>query len=715
MKRIFNFRIIPLILLGIILGICAVTYFERALIIACVVAVLILAVCAIFVKQMKKARGKLIATLLAFCFALGITALNFDAAERREVYEQGAVITARIDVLSESSPEGSIEIDDGEAVYLEDITINGIGYDGKAEAVFADKSMLDGCRVGDVIKFEGDVTPLIFDVSDSYSVADYTDGIYYHVYAYMPEDFEEVVFENLGNGATLSDKIKLRVKTVLFANVKSDTAGFLYAMTFGDKAELPTQIKDSFSYTGTAHIFAVSGLHVGIIAGAVVLLLRKMKLRSNTAVFVIVAAILLPFCALCEFSPSTVRATVMVLISLASKIFMARSDAMTNFAAAGSLLLIVNPFFLFDLGFLMSFSAVFGLITLSRPIKELLTKIKCPRALAGALSASISANIALMPIMLVYFGGQSLIFVIANLLVIPLISLIFPIYLACVFIVALMSFAGFLLSVAGAPFTLMIFVIQKLSTVDFLIIDFQIGKVFIILNFLFILAVSRFILIPDKAKKITAGITCAAFCIGLLSNLNLHFEGQTYLHFFKDGSGCQMMIIDDTVRGSYLVVNGDADYTAATLVRDVLREKHVGALDGVFVVGECGEEEVCDIMFYSNCSTLYSFSANNYLYSGYELKTIATGEDYMLGYYYRGLLEIILGEVNIKVLADGYSLAKADDEYDILVCYDSVGNLEEGRYAVCDDGYVKSLKNYMPSAFTIVIKDGKINTNGFGS
>lgn len=176
MKRVFNFRVIPLILLGIILGICAVTYLDGSLVIACVAGAVILLVCAICVKQMKRARGKLIAMLLAFCFAMGITSLSFDWAERNEIYMNNALITARIDVLSESSPDGEIEADGGQVeIYIEDIEIGGIKYKGKARAVFNDGSEIAGFRIGDVIEFRGDVTPLIFDTEDSYSVADYTD------------------------------------------------------------------------------------------------------------------------------------------------------------------------------------------------------------------------------------------------------------------------------------------------------------------------------------------------------------------------------------------------------------------------------------------------------------------------------------------------------------------------------------------------------------
>ena len=715
MKRLFNYRIIPLVLLGIILAICVVTYFDFAMRMACIAGALILLLCAIFIKQMKKARGKLIAVLLAFCIMTGITALDFKTIDDRQIYARDAVIEGRIDIASESNPEGVLESQGRTEIYLEDITVNGVEYSGRAQTVFIDGSLLYGLKVGDRIKFRGDVSPLTPDVDDTYSIADYTDGIYYYIYAACFDEGEDLLFECTGNDATVADKIKLKVKSVLYKNVKSETAGFLYAMTFGDKAQLTYEIKDSFSYTGTAHIFAVSGLHIGIIAGAAMLILRRLKIKNDIAVFCIISTLLLPFCALCEFSPSTVRATLMILISLVAKIAMMRSDAMTNFSAAGCILLVANPLFLFDLGFLMSFAAVFGLITLSKPLTRIFMKIKTPKPLANALGASLSVNMALMPVMLVYFGGQSLLFIIANLIVIPCISLIFPIYLFAVFLTAIVSFTGFLLTLAGAPFTVLIYIIKQIGGISFLSVDFDISRIFIAVNFVVMLVLSEYVFIPQKAKKITAGVLFAALCTGMVFNLNLRSADETYIFGFTDKSGCQLMIIDDKTRGSYLIVNGQTDYTAPGLVTDMMREKHISQIDGVFVVGDCDEESLSDIMYAAKSTCIYSFSLTDYMYSGYETDTVETGKDYMLGFYYKGLMEIIIDGIEIKVLADGYTLSQADNEYDILVCYDNVGMLDEGKYAVCQEGYVNSLQNYMSSTFTIRIKDDKIKANGFWS
>lgn len=709
MQRIFNFRLIPLILMGIILAVCCGVYLDTALILAVLAGALILLLCSVFVRQMKKARGKLIAVLLAFCIMLGVTELNFAAIEDRQIYLKNVEITGRIDIISESDKSGFVNAEGKVEIYLEDLTFAGVEYKGKAQTVILDGSLLEGYKIGDRIKFKGDVSPLKVDANDSYSVADYTDGIYYYIKADWDSTKDDFVFENKGNDATITDKIKLRIKSVLYNNIKSDTAGFLYAMTFGDKSGLDDETIDAFSYTGTAHIFAVSGLHIGMIAGAVLYLLKKFKIKNSLANFLVVGAVLIPFCAMCEFSPSTIRATIMVLVFLASRIFMMRSDALTNLSLAAVILLVVNPMYLFDLGFLMSFLAVLGLITLSKPIARCLKKLRCPSKLISPLSATFSANIALLPVMLVYFGGQSMLFVVANLIVVPVLSIIFPVYLIVAFLVAILPFMGFLLTAMGWIFTLLVEIVKGISKWNFLMINFKLNKVFIAINILIMLVLSKYIMIPKKAKQITSGVLLAAFCIGIIANLNIKTADTTFVYGFEDASECQIIIVDDTKNGTYLIINGQAGYDAPDITQEKIREYHITKIDGVVVVDTCEEEILKEIMYKSNCSELYSFSENDYLNIGYKVNTLLLDTDFMIGFYNRGTLEIIIGETKIKVLADGY--VNKDNEYDILVSYDLAGAGEKDKYIVCEEGFVNSLQNYISSTFTIKIKDAKIKAS----
>ncbi|MCX4363812.1 MAG: ComEC/Rec2 family competence protein, partial [Clostridia bacterium] len=145
-------------------------------------------------------------------------------------------------------------------VYLDSLKVDGREFDGIAETVFVDGSLLDGLKIGDTVKFKADISSTNLVVTDAYSVSKHINKIYYRVYCREKIGDVDRVFSKIGERIKIIERIKLKVKSVLYSNVGSDTAGFLYAMTFGDKSGLDETVKSNFASTGTAHVFAVSGL-----------------------------------------------------------------------------------------------------------------------------------------------------------------------------------------------------------------------------------------------------------------------------------------------------------------------------------------------------------------------------------------------------------------------------------------------------------------------
>lgn len=693
-----------MVLVGMLVAIWIVSYLHISLVIASFIGAIILLLCAIFIKKLAKARIKLIIVIISFCLMLGITILNYNVVENREVYSQDSIIQGRINILTESDTEGLIEGGYYKTIYLDDISVDGKEISGKAQAVFIDGRILDGYKVGDIIEFKGSISPKNLNIDDSYSVYSHTDGIYHYI-SVSGEENEDFYLRYLGNDTKVSDKIKLHIKSVLYENTRSDTAGFLYAMTFGDKSGLESGIKDSFSYTGTAHIFAVSGLHVGIIAGALIFLLKKMR-ANHLVQFFVVGIILSGFCVLCEFSPSTLRATIMVMVMLFANLIMLRSDVLSNLSLAGVVLLIINPIYMFDLGFIMSFLAVYGLLTMSRFIGYGLRKIKVPYKLAYMLGSTLAVNMALMPVLLCYFGGQSLLFIIANLIILPLMGIIFPIYLAGLVLASILPFLGIILTLACGPFTAMIMIIERISQWKFLIIDYEISKAFILINVVIMFVLSRYTFIPYRAKKIISRVLCVVFCLGLIPNINLIRLNATQLHFYEDGNLCQYIVIDDSKEGTYLVVNGQTSKDGAYVTKEKLKEYQIWRIDGLVVVGECDAELVEELMLTTNCYNLYSFGQDDYSELPYKTQTAVFQEEFAFSFLGRGTLEVIMGDTKMRVMAKGYTIK--DSDFDILVSYDIQEFADDNQYIICQEGYTNYLQNYMPSTFTIGIKNDKI-------
>lgn len=140
--------------------------------------------------------------------------------------------------------------------------------------------------------------------------------------------------------------------------MSGESAGLLRGILFGDKKAIEEDIYESFQKNGTAHILAVSGIHVSIIYAYVAGLFSN-KRSKKAGLFIILFLVF--YCALAEFSPSVIRAVSMIVIHLLGKLIHRRYDFPSAIAGSALLMLVVNPYSLFNIGFQMSYLAVLAL------------------------------------------------------------------------------------------------------------------------------------------------------------------------------------------------------------------------------------------------------------------------------------------------------------------------------------------------------------------
>ncbi len=196
-------------------------------------------------------------------------------------------------------------------------------------------------------------------------------------------------------------------------------AALLSGLLFGTRGDLPPEIAKDFRDAGVYHILAVSGSNVAFIALPTLGLARRLRFTRRGAA-VVTALVVVFYVYLTGASPSVVRAGVMAVVALGPGVFGRRGDSCTSLAAAGMLLLVANPLSLFDAGFQLSFGATLGILALYRPIRERLGRL--PAWLAAGLAVTVAAQLAVLPISLYYFNGISLVSLVANLAVIPLVG-----------------------------------------------------------------------------------------------------------------------------------------------------------------------------------------------------------------------------------------------------------------------------------------------------
>ncbi len=203
----------------------------------------------------------------------------------------------------------------------------------------------------------------------------------------------------------------------------------LSALTLGYKRDLDPETKRVFSSSGASHVLAVSGLHVGIIFLMVNFIFGFLKKQKyGRLLFVLLAVSLLWIYALVTgLSPSVMRAAAMFSIVLTGININRKANIYNSLAASAFFLLLINPNNLFDIGFQLSYSAVFGIVYLQPRLEKLIVvKNKIMRFFWLLLTVSIAAQISTFVITAYYFGQFPTYFWITNLFVIPAVTALIP-------------------------------------------------------------------------------------------------------------------------------------------------------------------------------------------------------------------------------------------------------------------------------------------------
>jgi len=199
------------------------------------------------------------------------------------------------------------------------------------------------------------------------------------------------------------------------------------AIFLGDKQDLPSTLRTSFSHAGMSHILAISGLHVGIIY----LLLDKLLaffhlfMHGKRIKYGVILGILIGYALLTGASPAVVRTVLIFSIVLLAKIFYLKYSILNLLAFSAILQLVYNPFVLWDIGFQLSYTAVLGIIllypTFMQYVKMLGRHIRIPYSW---IAVSMSAQLATAPLVYGYFGIFPTYFLLTNMLVVPLASVV---------------------------------------------------------------------------------------------------------------------------------------------------------------------------------------------------------------------------------------------------------------------------------------------------
>jgi len=246
------------------------------------------------------------------------------------------------------------------------------------------------------------------------------------------------------------------IKEALYLNLNEREAGFMNALLLGDKDGISGKTYDDLSRTGTAHVAAVSGMHVSFLVGFLCALFGRLA-----GSIISIPAILI-FILIAGATPSVMRAGIMLIIALIAPYFKRAPDQLTSLSLALFIITVLNPYSAADAGLILSFSAALGMILFSgRILSAVGTRLKSENKIVGAvcrfISASVSSTLSAMiftvPLTAIFFERISLISPIANVLGIWAISTAFSIGIVLAPLSAAFPNMGFLLCIVR-PFVI---------------------------------------------------------------------------------------------------------------------------------------------------------------------------------------------------------------------------------------------------------------------
>ncbi|MBQ7450195.1 DNA internalization-related competence protein ComEC/Rec2 [bacterium] len=414
--------------------------------------------------------------------------------------------------------------------------------------LFEPREVYSKIQIGDTLRLKGNLRlPQKAANPNEFGYKNYLQNMNTFSTMFIQKDNFEIVKKPQSIGWKFLQKVNIQRNAITEKHskiLKSPYLELLGGVVFGDDAITPTdELKESFRISGLLHLLAASGLNVGIIFGIWFFIgnLFKMNYRLN---IIIGSFLIILYTCMTGFSPSILRATLMIEFVLFGKLLDRKADSLALISFVCFLMLLYNPSWICHIGFQLSFLVTTGLILAMPVISEWCKKYnKFWQFLINSAAVPVIAQIWVLPVQMFYFNTFTMYSPLANILVLPFITIV--------------SFTGFISSIiAMFPFTpdilikicdmfLSPFLIITVKISDFIsslpnanLVTIQPNIVQILLYYGFVLLITKFFIDEMKNKKLIY-IAISVFAILLMSFIKIP-DNKLHLTFFsvKNADSC---------------------------------------------------------------------------------------------------------------------------------------------------------------------------------
>ncbi|MFZ6032505.1 MAG: DNA internalization-related competence protein ComEC/Rec2 [Melioribacter sp.] len=354
-------------------------------------------------------------------------------------------------------------------------------------------------------------------------------------------------------------KIRRSIDKMIFRQHDFITASLLRGLLLADRNMIDYEIKEKFINAGVIHILAVSGLHVGFIAFIFFVLLQRINITIR---YLLTVSGLVVYMIITNSPPSVTRAVIMASVYLIAKYFGRDSSPFNTLAIAAFVILLINPGELFEPGFQLSFGAVLSILALTPYFNNVIAgreyfNQKNKRWLKNILlfmTVSLAAQIGTLPFTIIYFHKVSLIALLSNLIVIPLVGIIVSLGIITLAFSAAFPLLGKLYASAAILFShLMLTVTDFIGSIDFAYVRINQFSWYDLILFYIVLIFLGYLLYRYKniSFRVTAAILSGAVMI-------LFMKIDNYEYFPRDN--LTIMAIDVGQGDSFLIGLPSGEY-----------------------------------------------------------------------------------------------------------------------------------------------------------
>ena len=269
------------------------------------------------------------------------------------------------------------------------------------------------------------------------------------IHGTIKADSIEILAKNSNNPIfTFANNINLKIKENINKLIPEKYSAIFTGLILGDTSKVEEEVNDDFKIANISHVLAISGMHITYIVIGIELLFKKGIGKRKTRIITITILVMYMF--ITGFTPSVVRASIMGIIMLISKLIHRKNDIWTSISLSLLILLIYNPFLILNVGLQLSYLGTIGIVCFNKNVYNFLRKLKIRNKkikyrinrkfilfmdkIKEILSVTLSAQIVILPILLFNFNILGIYFFISNILVSIIIGPIIIIGFICILI-----------------------------------------------------------------------------------------------------------------------------------------------------------------------------------------------------------------------------------------------------------------------------------------